>query len=74
MVNEWVPSIKNHVYWCASTSKDSPQLIKEKWLSLFNHIINKHEGHDGQLFKCCEHGPMEREWLIKGILCKNFQT
>ncbi|XP_065054534.1 uncharacterized protein LOC135683252 [Rhopilema esculentum] len=66
VVNEWVPSIKNHVYWCASTSKDSPQLIKEKWLSLFNHIINKHEGHDGQLFKCCEHGPMEREWLIKG--------
>ena len=34
---------------------------------LFNHIIGKHEGHDGTLFKKCEHKPLEREWLEKGL-------
>ena len=64
-VLNWVQSIKNHVYWCASSSNDNPELVRDKWLSLLNHIRNVHEGH-GKLYKKYTHEAVERAWLDKG--------
>ena len=53
-VNKWIKSIINHLYWCAmSGSNDSADLIRDKWLSLINHVHNNHT-HTG-LFKKCAH-------------------
>ena len=46
-------------------SNGNEELVKEKWLSLFNHLINQHTGH-GELYTECAHGPIERNWLEKG--------
>ena len=62
----WLKSIKNHVYRCASSSNGDGQLVQEKWMSLFNHMIDVHEGH-GQKYKSCPHGEMERDWLKPGV-------
>lgn len=64
---DWVQSIKNHVYWCAATSEGNVPEAKEKWMSLFNHLIDVHDGH-GEIYKECGHGNIVREWLKKGKL------
>lgn len=76
-VNKWIKSIINHLYWCAlSGSNDSQDLIRDKWLSLVNHIHNKHK-HAG-LFKKCSHSRVYRrktKWLKPRkilVLCFNL--
>ncbi|KAK3100232.1 hypothetical protein FSP39_016728 [Pinctada imbricata] len=65
-VGEWARSVSNHLYWCASSSQGDGELVKEKWLSLLNHVTNVHEGH-GDLYPRCEHDPTEdRLWLQRG--------
>lgn len=41
----WLQSIKNHVYWCASSSNGDEDLVEEKLMSLFNHLLDVHKGH-----------------------------
>ena len=55
LVGEWQKSLVNHLYWCAaSTPSGKGEEIKAKWLSLDNHIHNKHCGH-GKPFPRCKH-------------------
>eukprot|EP00794_Sanderia_malayensis_P001815 gene1815-2037_t len=46
-VKNWVQSIKNHVYWCASSSDDNAAVLKEKWVLLaalhFNENANREQ-------------------------------
>ena len=35
----------------------------EKWLSLLQHIYGSHEFPNNNIFKRCEHGNIDREWL-----------
>lgn len=73
-VKPWIASIKNHLYWIAATSGDNGPLKRAKWLSILNHITNKHSGHGG-VFPQCEHGVMdERCWLRKGIFIENCRN
>ena len=46
----------NHMYWCVlSTSGGDGDAVVAKWLSLENHIHNKHTGHS-KLYAKCTHG------------------
>ena len=79
IVGEWTQSIVNHLYWCAMSSSDSSsneELIRSKWLSLSNHIHNKHT-HKG-IFKKCAHKSLNRnkrkkKWFKLGILYAFYQ-
>ena len=56
LIGEWRKSVINHLYWSAvSTPSGDGEEIKAKWLSLDNHIHNKHRGH-GKVFPKCQHG------------------
>lgn len=64
IVGDWSKSMVNHLYWCASSTADGDEeVLLEKWLSLLNHIHNKHQGH-GKKYKKCTHGRLRnRKWL-----------
>lgn len=66
LVNLWLRSIVNHLYWCAGSSGGDGELCLQKWLSLVNHIQNVHEGHSSKYPKC-NHGPLpNKEWFVPG--------
>jgi len=51
VVSKWTKSVMNHMFWCAaSTVDDNEDLKGAKWLSIANHIMNKHPGHENRLF------------------------
>ena len=63
IIGEWSHSITNHLYWCAtSIPSGDKELIKAKWLSLDNHIHNKHN-HTGAFKKCVHKQLQKRKWM-----------
>ena len=68
LIGRWKKSVINHLYWSAvSTPDGNGELIKAKWLSVVNHIHNKHKGH-GRIFPVCKHKRLGRrarkiEWF-----------
>ncbi|XP_064619336.1 uncharacterized protein LOC135482820 [Lineus longissimus] len=71
ILEEWRRSIINHLYWCAATTPDGdPNMMLAKWLSLDNHMHNKHKGH-GRVYPKCGHGRIVgrqkgTKWLEQG--------
>ena len=62
LVDEWKQSIVNHMYWwSSSTPPDQPDLKIAKWLSIVNHIANKHSGHEDPLYPKCTHARLSRQ-------------
>ena len=67
----------NHMFWCAaSTDDDDEDLKEEKWLSITNHIMNKHSGHESPLFPQCLHGRLhgrerKKKCLKPGVVMFN---
>ncbi|XP_057208073.1 uncharacterized protein LOC130565413 [Triplophysa rosa] len=53
LLKKWLHSIRNHVYWCATSSTSGPEKVA-KWTSILNHIQNVHI-HDNSIFPRCEH-------------------
>ena len=65
----WIKGIRNHLYWCATSTKEGfEDMILAKWRSFKNHIANRHEGHASNLFPKCAHAELEtpREWIKIG--------
>ena len=68
VIGKWEKSVINHLYWCVSSSAaDDQTLIKAKWLSIVNHVHNKHTGH-GKKFPKCLHKRLQgrdrkKKWL-----------
>ena len=73
---KWKKSVVNHMFWCAASTDDADDdgdLREAKWLSITNHVMNKHSGHDNPLFPKCLHGRLhgrerKKKWLIPGSL------
>lgn len=66
----WIKGIRNHLYWCAmSTKVGFGDLILAKWKSFINHVVNKHSNHEDPLFTKCVHEPIteRRDWIKIGI-------
>lgn len=51
----WIRSILNHFWWACRTCAGDVQLLREKWCSLLNHIVNKHKWEGNEKFNSCEH-------------------
>ena len=72
MLQPWIKSLVNHLYWTAASSFDqSGEHMLAKWNSVGNHIINIHSGHS-QLFFAREHAELagrdrQKRWLKPGI-------
>ena len=39
----WIRSIINHFWWSCSTCGEDEEVLREKWVSLLNHVSNEHE-------------------------------
>ena len=61
LVGKWKKSVINHLYWSAvSTPNGDGEMILAKWISLDNHIHNKHKQH-GKLFPVCKHKAIQKK-------------
>ncbi|KAG0707004.1 hypothetical protein GWK47_024217 [Chionoecetes opilio] len=59
-VRAWSRSISNHLYWCASPTRDgNPDMMLAKWLSIDDHIHNVHDDHHSDLFPKCQHDEID---------------
>lgn len=66
-IRPWIKSVVNHIYWIWSSCGNDGELKTLKWMSIVNHISNKHEGHS-PAFPKCDHGDIqqERQWIKEG--------
>ncbi|XP_040071936.1 uncharacterized protein LOC115322732 isoform X2 [Ixodes scapularis] len=61
----WIQTATNHMYWSARAAGGDEKLLIDIWLSMHNHVINKHSGHEGAYGRCL-HGDMPeptRPWM-----------
>ena len=74
VISGWMKGVRNHLYWCATSTKEGfGEMILAKWKSLVNHISNKHNGHQDNLFKECAHDHLQpRKWIKIGTLLSVF--
>lgn len=73
VIAKWVKAVKNHMYWCSTSTKAGFQsMILAKWKSLLQHISNEHKEHPDPLFQECAHNDdiEPRQWIKKGVLLK----
>ncbi|KAG0420106.1 hypothetical protein HPB47_003672 [Ixodes persulcatus] len=62
----WVQPIANHLYYCAALGNGNGPLLVSMWLSLLNHVVDKHDGHDGPFSECLHQPLSDRAWLTEG--------
>lgn len=71
VIAEWITAVKNHIYWCSTSTKTGFQnLILAKWKSFMQHVANKHKNHPDPLFQECAHDDEiePRKWIKNGML------
>ena len=68
-VKDWARSVSNHLYWCAASSGGDGELVKQKWLSILNHVTNVHEGHGDRFPQCLHDEGLDRDWMKRGTKC-----
>jgi len=68
-LSQWIPSITNMLWHSFSSSVGNHQLLKEKILSIPEHISNTHSFPDNTCHKACAHTPLtgtrSKAWLRK---------
>ena len=66
MVNDWIKSITNHLYWCVASSPEGDgNEMAFRWKSLMEHICDRHNE--------CYHLPLgveerRKKWFQPDIL------
>ncbi|XP_010781443.1 uncharacterized protein [Notothenia coriiceps] len=70
VLKKWLCSIKNHVYWSATSTTSGPEKVA-RWTSVVNHLQNIHV-HDDPLFPKCSHperaSSHANKWLKLGSI------
>ena len=71
ILKEWAKSIRNHINWCAASTKPGfSSLIEAMWLSFMRHVNNEHDGHPNALYDKCHHDHGEitetKKWIKVG--------
>uniref|UniRef100_A0A8C6TKS8 Transposase n=1 Tax=Neogobius melanostomus TaxID=47308 RepID=A0A8C6TKS8_9GOBI len=61
----WIPSIINHLWWCAQNCAEDAVLLKEKWVSVIHHVTNRHDWPGNRHYHCCDHEPLSTLALYK---------
>ena len=51
----WIPSIINHLWWCAESCNEDAEVLHEKWLSVIHHVTNRHSWPGNKHFHKCDH-------------------
>lgn len=67
-IGDWVKGVRNHLYWCVTSTKQGFQeMIAAKWQSFMQHVANKHDDHPTPMFKKCAHEEIgSRRWIKIG--------
>ncbi|KAG0411952.1 hypothetical protein HPB47_010926 [Ixodes persulcatus] len=68
----WVQPITNHLYYCAALGGGNGPLLVSMWFSLLNHVVDKHDGHDGPFSECLHQPLSHRAWLTEGKFISRF--
>lgn len=76
-LNLWIKAIVNHFWWCCASCNGNSVELREKWLSILDHISNKHNWENATIFKKCGHKKLtkretkEKVWLRRGTPAHN---
>jgi ribonuclease HI len=71
----WIQSVSNHLWWCSATCEQNAEILREKWLSLLNHITGKHcwkSSKEFKFIKRCGHPRLNKKdqkeivWIENG--------
>lgn len=74
IIGLWVKSVIAHMYHAVDVGNGNGDLAVAVWLSLLNHIQDKHTGHS-VLYPECDHRQLKRrKWIIAGIVHRNIIT
>lgn len=71
-LEQWIPSIINHLWWSAQTCEGDSQVLIEKWVSVIHHVTNRHDWPGNRFYHECAHEPldaltqMNKLWLKPG--------
>lgn len=70
LLNDWIKSICNHLWWCCASCEGDETLLREKWTSILFHVQNKHKWSSCTKFHKCTHPIINKKdernknWLI----------
>ena len=57
-IKDWVKAVRNHLYWCATSTKEGfGEMIHAKWMSFLRHVRNVHHTH----LKCLQNVHMRSQ-------------
>lgn len=68
----WIKSVSNHLWWSAKECNNDPDLLVKNWVSIVNHVANKHSWKEGKATVKCKHPKLSRQerkevaWLKPG--------
>ena len=74
-LSKWIKCVSNHLWWCSQTCGGNAETLRERWVSILNHVVsilNKHKWKNSKYFRRCEHGRLSRrkerktKWLEDG--------
>ena len=68
----WIKPVCNHLWWVAQNCDHNTIKLKEMWLSLAHHVIDRHEWPSFDTYHQCSHEPLplevrqKKKWLKRG--------
>ena len=57
---KWIKCVSNHLWWCSQTCGRNAEALRERWISILDHVVNKHRWKNNKYFKKCAHGRLPR--------------